>query len=155
MDFLVNRARSRRLGRFWSDADDHSGYDQCDAAHPDHRTAGTMLFHTLGTGHDVFSSFLSVDYGRHDRDYDHANSQDQNCLLAALVGGYAIFGRHYRVSPPITRLHGHSSPVWSASSTRSVSSGERPTLRLLTVTCCMTLSGSTMNVARSAAPAGA
>ena len=49
----------------------------------------------------------------------------------------------------------HSSPVCNASNTRSVSSGERPTFKLLTVTCWITLSGSTMNVARSAAPAGA
>ena len=38
---------------------------------------------------------------------------------------------------------------------RSVSAGLRPTLRPLTVTCWMMLSGSTMKVARKATPSGA
>ena len=60
--------------------------------------------------------------------------------------------RGFRTSSPGVQLHGHSSSVCSASSTRSVSAGLRPTLRPLTVTCWMTLSGSTMKVARKATP---
>ena len=44
------------------------------------------------------------------------------------VCAYAAF----RVSPPTERLHGQSSSVCNASSTRSVSCGLRPTLRLVT-----------------------
>ena len=40
---------------------------------------------------------------------------------------------YFSVSPPASRLHGHSSSVCRPSSTRSVSSGLRPTLRLFTV----------------------
>ena len=69
--------------------------------------------------------------------------------------GPDFFNAVHRVSPPTARLQAHFSPVCSASRMRNVSSLERPTLRLLTVTCCITLSGSMINVARSAAPAGA
>ena len=59
-----------------------------------------------------------------------------------------VFYAAFRNSSPFCQLHGHSSSVCSASRTRSVSCGLRPTLRPFTVTCWMTLSGSTMKVAR-------
>src|SRR5690606_35519020 len=61
-------------------------------------------------------------------------------------------GGDYSVSPPTVRLQGHSSSVCRPSSRRRISSGLRPTFRLLTDTCWMTLSGSTMKVARRATP---
>ena len=59
----------------------------------------------------------------------------------------------FSVSSPFFQLQGHSSSVCSASSTRSTSSGLRPTFRSVTYTKRMTPCGSTMKVARCATPA--
>src|SRR6202008_4787618 len=59
----------------------------------------------------------------------------------------------FNVSSPCFQLHGHSSSVCSASSTRSTSSGLRPTFRSVTYTKRITPWGSTMKVARCATPA--
>ena len=56
------------------------------------------------------------------------------------------------VLPPTGLLHGHNSSVCNASSILKVSAGFLPTFKLFTLTCCITLSGSTMNVARKATP---
>src|SRR5690606_31553599 len=61
---------------------------------------------------------------------------------------YATFS----VSSPGFQLHGQSSSVCSASSTRSTSATLRPTFMSVTETKRMTPCGSTMNVARFATP---
>ena len=67
-------------------------------------------------------------------------------LLRGRLPGVQAAGRS--TSWPSVQLHGQSSSVCSASRTRNVSCGFRPTLRPFTVTCWMILSGSTMKVAR-------
>jgi len=93
--------------------------------------------------------------------FSHSENRHVGPILISLshqvpgCPGPDFFNAVHRVSPPTARLHAHFSPVCNASRIRSVSSGERPTFKLLTVTCWIMFSGSMINVARSAAPAGA
>ena len=117
------------------------------------RTLGTRLFEFCLLPESQLNAFRCVYFSsRHLSKCDNRNAIRErtafpNRILPLFHLGAEIV---YTLSTacPGSQLHGVFSPVWSASSTRSVSGTERPTLSSFTVTQRMIPSGSTIKVAR-------